>query len=163
MPKKKNKRLELVVKVGSDVVDTVVDEIEAIVIELSYVFNNTKIEMFWKVGKTLRDAVSDSGMNVSDLVASVAADNRSQHVHMYDRSLWFALKLYDSYPADEYGEASQTFPGGKDVTLTKMKKLLMEERPKIEPTIAQLAEHIFNKLGKERVVKLIEELKKLIK
>ena len=106
--------------VTREVVDGVVEEVEACFVEGTFTANFTIIETYHKIGEILRTTDAP----ITDLVKKVASKTQGKYKQLGERSLWSAVKLFDKYP-----DLNQ-LPGGKSITITKVKKLL--EDPKEE-------------------------------
>lgn len=143
-----------------DVVESVAGEIETIWVQLGKTVREGQIRMVWETGELLRKTEKDNKVNITALVTQVAKDNRMQNIAVGERSLWFALKVYDSYAKDfekvydtEYGE---------NITLTKLKRLLTTPVPKKEPTAKEIAEKLYDKFGDTMCKEIVKHLEKLI-
>jgi hypothetical protein len=130
-----------------------VEEIEAIIVEKVYDFQMAKLDLYWLTGETLRKYEADHKIPITKLVEMCAADNRIKGRHMSDRSLWDAVKIYDTYPTKE-------FPGEKGATLTKVRKLLAGDQPKIEEPIdtQKIAGDLIQKYGFDTAKQIAEKI-----
>ena len=75
-------------------------------IELEFVKRQAKIEMAHAIGKEIR-AVADN--NITELLQALTVK-----VKISERSLWWAVKLYDTYPD------LAKLPEGKNITYNKL-------------------------------------------
>ncbi len=147
-------------KPTDEVIDAVVDELEAMLVERTKQAREYTILVFWEAGQMMRNAEKEHKVNISSLVTSVARDNRISGRQMGERNLWMALKIHDTYPVFEKVYST---PHGENISLSKIKKELTTPRPKKEPTIEEMAMHIYEKFGTERTQLLVDALTKLIK
>lgn len=150
-------------EITQDLLDSAAQEINAAVIEFAYVSNIAKVQMFWEVGRILRDAELRYKVNISELVAAAAHHNEVKEVHMGERNLWFAIKVADSFPAVDFKKAEEALPDGKATSITKLKKLLVTPDPKKIPTMEEVAAAIFRKYELEECKIITKTLQSLIK
>lgn len=145
---------------SDDIVEATIVEIESAVVAKINEARESVIGSFWYTGEIIRMAEKDHKVSVSALIARVAEDNRMTGRQMGDRNLWFALKLYDTYP--DFDSIFEIEGFGQNISLTKLKKMLVKPKEKKEPTIEDIALKIFDRMGKEAVVVLIVALQKLV-
>ncbi len=144
---------------SEQIIEHVVDELEAMLTERTKQAREYNIKVFWEAGQMIRDAEKNHKVNISKLVERVAGDNRISGRQMGERNLWMAVKIFDSYPV--FDKVYNT-EHGENISLSKLKKELSVPRPKKEPTIDEIAVRLFNQLGVERTEKLIKALQKVI-
>lgn len=89
--------------------DLLLDEIKSTLVEKSFEERMAKIEMYHTVGQLLRSSDRD----ITALTKEVSKD-----LNLAERSLWFAVKFYDTYPT------LNALPDGKACSWNKVKKLL---------------------------------------
>lgn len=142
-----------------EVVGSVVEELEAMIVERGKQAREYGIKMFWEAGEMLRDAEKRYRVNISALVGRVARDNRITERHMGERNLWMAIKIFDTYPVFEKIYSTEH---GENISLTKLKKELSVPRPKKEPTVDEIAIKLYEHLGPEKTSKLIKALQSLL-
>lgn len=160
---KKQVALKVEHAVTSEILNSAAEEINAAVVEFAYISNITKVQMFWEVGRILRQNEAQHGVNISDLVARTADDNRVKEVHMSERNLWFAIKVLDSFPAENFKKAEDKLPDGKNTSISKLKKLLVKATPVPDPTMEEIAAQLFRKYGPDGCKKIAVTLNSLIK
>ncbi len=124
------------------VINNLVEEIEAIVVEKAYESQQAKLDLFWLTGETLRRYEREQGVKVTHLVEMCATDNRLSGKQMGERNLYWAIKIFDTYPTKE-------FPGEKAATLTRVKKMLTDgkQEDKTPPDATKVAGDIIQKYG----------------
>lgn len=141
------------------IVESVVDELEAMLVEVTKQAREYNIKVYWNTGEMLREAEKDNKINITSLVERVSHDNRISGRQMGLRNLWLAIKIFDSYPVFE--KVYQT-EFGENISISKIKKELTIPKPKKEATIDEMAQKLFNHLGVDKIEKLIKALQKLI-
>lgn len=146
-------------KPTEQVIESVIDELEALLVTRGKEARADTMMMFWETGKTLRDAEKHNKVSISALVSRVALDNRISGRQMGERNLWFAIKFYDTYPKFELVYDTEH---GENVSLSKVKKLLLTPKPKKAKTLQQIAYDIVDRLGADEALKLIQEIEKEI-
>lgn len=143
-----------------EVIEGVVDELEAMLVERTKQAREYTIMVAWEAGEILRRWEKEQKINISTLVARVAMDNRISGRQMGNRKLWMAIKIYDKFPVfkkiydTEYGE---------NISLSKLKKMLSIPKSKTEQSVADIAVGLYEKLGLEKVKALIKELEMIVK
>lgn len=144
------------------IIESAIEEIFSAVTETVKGWRELQIRTYWESGRILRDTAKDNGVGISALVMHCAADERLLDVKMGQRSLWFGIKLFDWTEGDF--EKVYATDHGQNISVTKLKKELMAPAdPKPEPTVAELAERVFNKLGVAGSKEFIKELQTLIR
>lgn len=141
------------------IIESVVDELESMLVERTKQAREYTIMVFWEAGKMMREAEKSNRVNISKLVERVAHDNRISGRQMGERNLWMAVKIFDNYPVFEKLYSTED---GENISLSKLKKQLSEPKPKKEPSIDEIARQLYNKLGADRCVKLIKALQKVL-
>jgi hypothetical protein len=148
-------------EITDEIMESVIDDITATITENVYNSRITLVKMKWLIGNTLRKTQENFNINISELVLKVAKDNALEGKACGDRELWFCLSFYDAFPADDFDLVENKLPEGKNVSVSKIKKLLCKPRAKVEPTIEEIAERIFVKMG-DKTQELINQLQKLV-
>ena len=105
--------------INEEALGGLIEEIDALITEKVYEFQQAKIDLFWLTGEALRKFEKENGTGITELVLAVARDNRLSNKQMGERNLFWALKIYDKYPTRE-------FPDDKATSLTKIKKQLTD-------------------------------------
>lgn len=141
------------------IIESVVDELESMLVERTKQAREYTIMVFWEAGKMMREAEKSHKVNISKLVERVSHDNRISGRQMGERNLWMAIKIFDTYPAFEKVYSTEH---GENISLTKLKKELSTPKPKKEPTIEDIALRVYNQLGPDKTEKLIKALQKLL-
>lgn len=144
---------------SEQVVEHVIDELEAMLVERTKQAREYTIKVFWEAGQMMRDAEKNHRVNISALVERVAHDGRVAGRQMGKSNLWMAIKIFDSYPV--FDKVYNT-EHGENISLTKLKKELTTPKPKKEPSLDEVAIKLFNHYGVERTEKLIKALQKII-
>ncbi len=147
-------------KPTEQVVESVIDQLEALLITRGKEARADYMKMFWETGELLRKEERANKVSISALVSRVALDNRITGKHMGERSLWFAIKFFDTYPNFELVYDTEH---GEAVSLSKIKKLLLTPKPKKGRTLQQIAYDLVDKLGADEAQKLINEIEAEIK
>jgi len=142
---------------SESVVEHVIDELETLLVQRTKEAREYTMKVFWETGKLLREAESENKVNITGLVVRVAEDNRIRGRQMSERNLWFAVKFYDNYRDFESVYLTEF---GENISLTKVKKLLVAPKPKIEPTLEYVAVQIVKKYGVDNARKLIRLIDK---
>lgn len=124
------------------VINSLVEEIESIVVEKAYESQQAKLDLFWLTGETLRRYEREQNVPITQLVEACAMDNRLSGKQMGERNLFWALKIFDTFPTKE-------FPGEKAASLTKVKALLRDgsDNKDAEPDPAKIASEIIKRYG----------------
>lgn len=107
------------------VYESIVEEIDAVCTERIFNARSERLMLYHDVGRILKEK-EDEGFKVTDLIQKLSADERLKGKEMGERNLWFAHKLYRTYP--DVG----ALPDGKNCSVNKMKLLLSgpkEEKP----------------------------------
>lgn len=112
-------------ELDTGVINSLVEEIEAIVVEKAYESHQAKLDLFWLTGEALRRYETEQKVPITQLIEGCALDNRLSGKQMGERNLFWAIKIYDTYPTKE-------FPGEKSATLTKIRALLSDGKDKVE-------------------------------
>lgn len=146
---------------SEEIVESVIGELEAFIVEGGKQVRETGLKIFWGVGQMLRHAERDHKVNITALVERVVSDNRIKERQMGARNTWFALKVYEFTKGDF--EKLYTTEHGENLTVTKLKKLLTEQKPKIEKTVAEIAERIVATMGVEKAMELTDAIFKACK
>jgi uncharacterized pyridoxamine 5'-phosphate oxidase family protein len=141
------------------VVESVIDELEAMLVERTKQAREYTIKVFWEAGQMMRDAEKNHKVNISALVERVGQDNRIAGRQMSRTNLWMAIKIFDTYPVFEKIYNTEH---GENISLTKLKKELTEPKPKKEPTIDAIAARLFDQLGMEKTKRLIKALQDIL-
>lgn len=142
-----------------EVVESVIDELESMLVERTKQAREYTLMVFWEAGKMMRGAEKEHRVNISGLIGRVAHDNRISGRQMGERNLWMALKIYDTYPTFEKVYNTEH---GENITVSKLKKLLTLPAPKKELGIDEVAMSLFKRYGVDDTKKLIKALQKLI-
>lgn len=142
------------------IVESVIEEIKSAVTETVKSWRELQIKTYWEAGRILREASNDHKVGITALVMQCSADTRLLEVQMGQRSLWFGIKLYEAF--QEFEGVYQT-EHGQNISVTKLKKMLIESPKKKEPSIQDVAGSIFRRLGVEACKELVQELQRLIK
>lgn len=103
--------------VKPQILEAAIEEVEACFVEGIFHSNITKLEMYHNIGNILRNAPAP----ISELIRQVSDRTSSKYKDLGERSLWFAVQLYDKYP-----ESLDALPFGKNVTINKVKKFLAD-------------------------------------
>src|SRR3990167_1575241 len=144
----------------SGVVESVAENVESIVVQRGKHEREERLLALHEIGDLLRKTSSEEKVNISALISEVARDGRISRLGGWgERTLWFALKVFDTFP--EFKKVYET-EHGENITATKLKRLLTEIRPKKEPTSKEIAEKLLDKLGPDICKQVIKELQKLL-
>jgi hypothetical protein len=122
--------------------DLLLDTIKATLVEKSFEERMAKIEMYHTIGELLRTTDRD----ITALTREVSKD-----LNLSERSLWFAVKFYDTYPT------LQALPEGKAVSWNKVKLMLSDGAQK-EDTIdlTKVAKGLIKRYGVEDAISIAE-------
>lgn len=139
------------------VIETVINDVEAFLVEGGKIARKTSMEVFWGTGEMLRGFEKRFKVNISALVSKIATDNRISGRQMGERNIWFALKFYEAFPVFDKVYDTEF---GENISLSKVKKLLVTPKPKKEKSVKEMAITIVETLGVEKALELAEEIKK---
>jgi len=142
-------------KPTEQVIESTIDELEALLVQRGKEARADTMLMFWETGQLMRNKERENKVSISALVSRVALDNRISGRHMGERSLWFAIKFFDTYGNFELVYQTEH---GENVSLSKVKKLLLTPKPKKTRTLQQIAYDLVDKLGADEAQKLIAEI-----
>lgn len=142
------------------VVETVVEEIEALLVERTKEAREYTMMVFYETGQKMREFEKRFKVNISGLVERVAGDNRISGRQMGSRNLWMAIKFFDTFPVFE--KVYQT-EHGENISMTKIKKLLTTPKPKKEKSIKEMAIDIVERLGVEKALELAKAIEAEVK
>lgn len=136
--------------IKDEVLEALVGEIEAIVVEKVYEAQSAKIELFWQTGETLRRYEKEQGTPITALISACANDNRLSGKQMGERNLYWAMKIYDHDPD------RQILFNDKTTSLTKVKKLLTDggQEPEVENDPTKIAGRLIGQYGLDFCKKL---------
>lgn len=115
--------------------ELLLEEIKATLVEKSFEERMAKIEMYHTIGELLRTTDSE----ITALTKEVSKD-----LGLSERSLWFAVKFYDTYPK------ITELPDGKATSWNKVKALLSGDSKK-EDTIdlTKIAKGLIKRYGND--------------
>jgi hypothetical protein len=141
-------------------IETVIEEIEALLVTRTKEAREYTMKVFWETGQKMREFEKRFKVSITQLVERVAADNRISGRQMGVRNLWFALKFYEAYPVFE---AVYETEYGENVSISKIKKLLVAPKPKKERTVLEMALAIIETLGAVKAIELADAIKREVK
>ena len=98
------------------------EEIEACIVEGVYNAQITLVEMYHTIGGIVRDLPGPITKNVYSLLETPILQNKK----VGERTLWFCVKLFDTYP-----DINQ-LPDGKAVSVASLKRLLAPQKDEEE-------------------------------
>jgi hypothetical protein len=128
--------------IKDDRYELLLENIKATLVEKSFEERMAKIEMYHVVGELLRTAESD----ITALTKEVSKD-----LNLSERSLWFAVKFYDTYPTLE------SLPDGKAVSWNKVKALLSDGSKKEDTLdLDKVAKGLIKRYGQEDAISIAE-------
>lgn len=128
-----------------------VEQLKAAIVEGSFNERMARIETYHKIGEEVRAFSKHFNKNVTEVVKAISDD-----LSVAERSVWTALKFYDTFP--DIG----ALPDGKAISWTKVKKLLGEaDLEKKGPDMNRVALGIIKKYGVEDTKLLIRLLEGL--
>lgn len=148
-------------KPTEQVIESVIDELEAMLVQRTKEAREFTLRVFWEAGKMLRDAEKLNKISISGLVSRVALDNRISGRQMGERNLWFAIRVFD-FSGSKF-ESLYNTEHGENITVSKLKKLLVTPKPKKNKTLQQMAYDIVDKLGADEAQRLCAEIEEEIK
>lgn len=143
-------------KPSEQVIETLIDEIEAMLVTRTKEAREFTMLVFWETGKMLRSAERLNKVSISALVSRVALDNRISGRQMGERNLWFALRIFD-FSGGKF-ESLYNTEYGENITVSKLKKLLITPKPKKAKTLQQVAYDLVDRLGADECQRLIQEI-----
>ena len=129
------------------VVETVIEEIEALLVTRTKEAREYTMMVFWETGSKLREFEKRFKVSITTLVERVAGDNRISGRQMGARNLWFALRFADTYPKFEDVYLTEF---GENVSLSKVKKMLVTPKQKKEKSVEEMAHQIVQTMGVEK-------------
>ncbi len=121
--------------------ELLLEEIKATLVEKSFEERMAKIEMYHRIGEMLRTANSE----ITALTKEVSKD-----LGLSERSLWFSVKFYDTYPTLD------ALPDGKAVSWNKVKLLLSGETKDDTIDLTKVAKGLIKRYGYEDAIKVAE-------
>lgn len=142
-------------KPTEQVIESTIDELEALLVTRGKEARADTMMMFWEAGQLMRNQEKANKVSISALVSRVALDNRISGKRMGERSLWFAIKFFDTYPKFELVYDTEH---GENVSLSKIKKSLLTPKPKKAKTLQIVAYELVDKYGADEAQKLIVEI-----
>lgn len=120
--------------------DLLLDNIKATLVEKSFEERMAKIEMYHTIGELLRTTDRD----ITALTREVSKD-----LNLSERSLWFAVKFYDTYPTLE------ALPEGKAVSWNKVKLMLSDGAQKEDTLdLTKIAKGLIKRYGTEDAIEV---------
>jgi hypothetical protein len=146
-------------KPTEQVIEATIDELEALLVQRTKEAREDTMKIFWETGELLRQKERENKVSISGLVSRVALDNRISGRQMGERNLWFAIKFHDTFP--KFGTIYET-EHGENISISKVKKLLITPKPKKAKTLQIIAYDLVDKLGADEAQKLIIEIEKEI-
>src|SRR4051812_37826148 len=108
-------------KPTEEIIESVVNDMEAMLVERIKELRERGIIVFWEAGQMLRDAEKKFKVNITALVNRIALDNRVSGRQMGERNLWTSIKLFDYFP--KFDKVYDT-EFGENVSISKLKKML---------------------------------------
>lgn len=138
--------------------EELVIELEPMLVERGKMERETKMKTVFDTGKILRTAESEYKVSITALVDRLAQDNRIRGRQMGERNLWFSITLFD-WTKGNFEKVYDT-EFGENVSLTKLKKMLVKDKPKKEKTLEELALDFVHKYGYEKAFQFSELLAK---
>ena len=145
---------------SENIVESVVDELEALLVQRTKEAREYTMRVFWEAGELLRQAELAHKINISSLVGRIAQDNRISGRQMGERNLWMAVKIFDSFPVFDMLYVTEH---GENISLSKVKKMLTKAKPKKEKTIEEIAINLIERMGNEQAVELANTIIRLVK
>jgi hypothetical protein len=119
-----------------------IETLQATLVEGSFSERMARIETYHKIGEEIRHY----GTNTTALVKEIAKD-----LNIAERSIWSALKFYDTYP--DLG----ALPDGKAISWTKVKKLIgAHTEPPEEVNVQKVARNLITKYGEATAREIAE-------
>lgn len=147
-------------KPTEQVVESTIDELEALLVQLGKEARADVMKLSWQTGELMREKERQNKVSISALVSRVALDNRISGRHMGERSLWFAIKFFDTFPKFEMVYELEF---GENVSFTKIKKMLITPKPKKARSLQQVAYDLVDKLGADEALRLCVEIEAEVK
>src|SRR3990167_3174642 len=90
--------------------EALIDELKSTLIEAEFNSRWTLIEGYWKTGRLIREfAKQFQSGELTKLLQGIAVD-----IERSERTLWYAVKLYDRYPSLDM------VPEGKNISWSKL-------------------------------------------
>jgi hypothetical protein len=96
-------------KLAVNELDTICDEIKALITEGEFNARWTLLETYHEVGRIVSDIQGSTDMSRADLVREV-----SGRIGKSERTLWYAIKFYEKYPQ------LNGLPEGKNISWNKV-------------------------------------------
>lgn len=147
---------------SEDLIEHIIEELEPMIVERVNLARETMLKIIWETGKTLREAEKANKVSITAMVSMLAKDHRMSGRQMGERNIWFAIKVFDTYP--KFNDILDTPEYGQNISVNKLKKLLVKNKPQVpeEPDIREISLKLYDKLGKKGCKVLIAELERLI-
>lgn len=146
----------------NELIDQLIDDLEPMMVERINLARETMLKIVWETGQTLREAEQKNKVSITAMVSMLAKDSRMSGRQMGERNIWFAIKVFDTYP--KFNDILDTPEYGQNISVSKLKKLLVKNKPKIaeEPDIREISLKLYDKLGKKGCKALIAEIQRLM-
>lgn len=133
-----------VAKANEEVLSSVIDDIEAILVQRTKEAREFTMLVAWETGQAIRKAEREHKVNITSLVIGLANDNRISGRQMGERNLWFSVAFYDKF--NKFEDVYET-EFGENVSLTKIKKMLVKPKSKKDKTLEEVASSLVDKYG----------------
>lgn len=126
---------------------SLVEEIKAALVEGSFTERMARIETYHKIGEDVRNFSKEMNRNVTATVQALSND-----LNIAERSVWTAVKFYDTYPD------ISALPDGKAISWSKVKKLLGEGTEEKVLDLEKIAAGIIKRYGEQNAKKIAESI-----
>lgn len=126
---------------------SLVEDIKAALVEGSFTERMARIETYHKIGEEVRRFSADMNRNVTATVQALSND-----LNIAERSVWTAVKFYDTYPD------INALPDGKAISWSKVKKLLGEGTEEKVLDLEKIAAGIVKRYGEQNAKKIAESI-----
>lgn len=110
------KKRKNMTSLSTTVLSSIVDEIEAAVSVNITSAREYHIRVFWETGKIIRN----SDLPITKLIEQLAQTPQMKHLHMDERSLWNAVKVFDFAP---HFEKVYETEHGQNISVSKLRRL----------------------------------------
>lgn len=122
--------------IKDEVYTSLVEDIKATLVEGSFTERMARIETYHKIGEEVRNFEQSTKRNVTATVKALSGD-----LNLAERSVWTAVKFYDTYPD------MSALPDGKAISWTKVKRLLGDGTEEKEIDLNKVALGIVKRYG----------------
>lgn len=124
-------------------IKSIAEEIEAAAVTTITTVREYQIRYFWEIGQILNGA----DIPITELIKGLTREESMVRIHMSERSLWDALKIYQAYP--NFEKVYET-PHGQNISITKLRAIMSPSTEKPEVADLDIAKSLIKRIGHDR-------------